>query len=377
MPSAAERKHVIIAAQCNDHSARLAGIDSRRFFTDAPIFARTQLLVSAYYGFDAPSNTWDVYNIEAEAMGQKIVYPADGLPDVDRTQPLIDTPARLDHVRIPDPYRSGRMPWVHQVNKIYQELTGKPARVYFCAPFSLAVNVRGYENVVMDIHTNPAVAHRLFEFLCDQVIAPFIAAMRSEIGQPAVLADGNDAWASPPLISLDIMEDFVVRYAERLRDTAGGKVVTRGNWGDSQSSHPEFPELFMALKLKACPGFLSVLDPDLHALGPQRVKAFARQHDVYLTAGVDGKLLRDGPVEVIIARIKQYLDVMARDGRCAIYLNHIPADTPSEHIHAAVAACHTYGRLPMPANLDDVKFEIPARESFAEFLRRRGESLGV
>ena len=25
------------------------------------------------------------------------------------------------------------------------------------------------------------------------------------------------------------------------------------------------------------------------------------------------------------------------------YLNQIPAETPPEHIHAAVAACHTYG----------------------------------
>jgi uroporphyrinogen-III decarboxylase len=161
MPPTAKTERVIIAAQCNDHSARLAGIDSRRFFTDARIFARTQLLVSEYYGFDAPNNTWDVYNIEAEAMGQSLVYPADGIPDVDRTHPLIETPSRLDHVQIPDPYKSGRMPWVHQVNKIYRELTGKPARVYFCAPFSLAVNVRGYENVVMDIQTNPAFAHRL------------------------------------------------------------------------------------------------------------------------------------------------------------------------------------------------------------------------
>ena len=75
MAVSAQKKHVIIAAQCNDHSARLAGVPATRFFTDADTFARVQLLVTEYYGFDAPNNTWDVYNIEAEAMGQKIVYP--------------------------------------------------------------------------------------------------------------------------------------------------------------------------------------------------------------------------------------------------------------------------------------------------------------
>ncbi|MFQ5484191.1 MAG: uroporphyrinogen decarboxylase family protein, partial [Desulfobacterales bacterium] len=318
---------------------------------------------------------WDVYNIEAEAMGQKIVYPPGCIPDVDRTKPLIDSPASLDKIRIPDPFKSGRMPWVHDVNKKFLELTGRAARVYFCAPFSLAVNVRGYENLIMDIETNPAFVHRLFEFLCDKIIVPFIQAMRSEISQPDALADGNDAWASPPLINLKIMEEFVVRYANRLRQHLGKKVVTRGNWGDATGRDPSFPERFMALKLKACPGFLSVLDPDLHKLGPDRIKAFAQKNDAYLTAGMDASLLKKGPIDAIIERIRRYIDAMARDGRCAIYLNQIPSDTPPEHIHAAVAACRAYGRFPIPERLDNVAFELPEPERFSEFLCRRGKSI--
>lgn len=366
----AKTKHVIIAAQSIDHSAYLAGVPYRQYFTDARIFAETQLSVSNYYEFDAPSTTWDAYNIEAEAMGQKMVFPADGIPDADRTQPLIDSPASLDKIRIPDPYTSGRMPWVHQINKTYLELIGRPASVLFCAPFSLAVNVRGYENLIMDILNNPEFAHRLFETLCDKIIAPYIQAMRSEIGRPTALADGNDAWASPPMIDLDIMENFVVRYAERLREAVGGKLVTRGNWGDSKGNDPDFADRFWALKLRACPGFLSVLDPDLSKVGPARVKAFAEKHDVYLTAGVDATLLKKGPVEAIIERIKQYIDTMARDGRCAIYLNQIPADTPPAHIHAAVAACHTLGKYPIAENLDEIQVRIPERESYADFLHR-------
>ena len=371
----AKAKHVIIAAQSIDHSAYLAGVPYQRYFTDARTFAETQLLVSKYYKFDAPNNTWDVYNIEAEALGQKTVYPPDGIPDVDRTQPLIDSPASLDKIQIPDPYTSGRMPWVHSINKAYIELIGRPARIFFCAPFSLAVNIRGYENLIMDILYNPEFAHRLFETLCDKIIAPYVQAMRDEIARPTALADGNDAWASPPMITLDIMENFVVRYAERLREAVGGKLVTRGNWGDSEGSDPDFAERFWALKLRACPGFISVLDPDLYKVGPIRVKSFAQKHDAYVTAGVDATLLKRGPVEAIIERIKQYIDAMARDGRCAIYLNQIPADTPPEHVHAAVAACRILGKYPIAENLDEIKVEIPERESFAEFLRRESETL--
>ncbi len=89
MTPAIENTHIVIGAQSNDHSAHLAGISSKRFFTDAYTFAKVQLLVSEYYRVDAPINFWDVYNVEAESLGQKVVYPPGGLPDTDRTRPLI------------------------------------------------------------------------------------------------------------------------------------------------------------------------------------------------------------------------------------------------------------------------------------------------
>ena len=372
MKKSTETTHIIIGAQSNDHSARLADVSSKRFFTDALTFARVQLLATEYYGFDTPINFWDVYNIEAEALGQTVVYPPDGIPDVDRTKPLIKSPSDLDRITPPDPYKSGRMPWLLEVNKYYLEMTGKLERIYFTSPFSLAVNIRGYENLICDMAETPGFVHRLFQFLCDDVIAPFVETMRSEIGNPELILDGRDAWASPPMITLDMMDEYVVAYTERLRDRLGDRLLTRGNWGDAQTNDPE---RFFLQKLQCSPGSLSVLDPDLYEVGPGRVKAFANKHNAFVTAGVDAKLLRNGPVEAIVERIKLYIDKMARDGRCMIHLNHIPSETPPEHIHAAVAACHTYGQLPIPENLDDIQLELPKRESFLEFIQERGEAI--
>ncbi len=372
MTPAIKTDHIVIGAQSNDHSAHLAGIPSKRFFTDAYTFTRVQLLVTEYYQIDAPINFWDVYNVEAEALGQTVVYHPGGIPDTDRTRPLIKTPAELDHITPPDPYKSGRMPWVLQINKHYREMTGRLERVFFTAPFSLAVNIRGYENLVADMFERPSFVHRLFKFLCDDVLIPHLEVMRSEVGIPDLILDGRDAWASPPMITLDMMDEYVVAYTERLRDKLGDRVISRGNWGDAKSRDPE---RFFAQKLQCCPNSLSVLDPDLFEVGPERVKTFANTHDVSVTAGVDAILLKDGPVEAIVERIKLYLDHMARDGRCLIHLNQIPADTPPVHIHAAVAACHAYGRLPIARNLDEIEFEIPQRESFAEFMRDKGVAL--
>ncbi len=103
-----------------------------------------------------------------------------------------------------------------------------------------------------------------------------------------------------------------------------------------------------------------------------RVKEFANNTNLFITAGVDATLLKEGPVEAIVERIKFYIDKMARDGRCMIHLNQIPAETPPEHIHAAVAACHTYGRLSIPENLNDLHLDLAKRESFSEFMREKG-----
>jgi len=71
------------------------------------------------------------------------------------------SPADLDKIEAPDPYTSGRMPRVHRINKLYLELTGRPARAYFCAPFSLAANIRGYENLIIDMAERPEFAQRV------------------------------------------------------------------------------------------------------------------------------------------------------------------------------------------------------------------------
>ena len=77
-------------------------------------------------------------------------------------------------------------------------------------------------------------------------------------------------------------------------------------------------------KLQCSPGSLSVLDPDLFEVGPDRVKKFANNNDAFVAAGVDATLSKYGPVEAIVERIKLYIDRLARDGRCMIHLNQIP-----------------------------------------------------
>ncbi len=62
---------------------------------------------------------------------------------------------------------------------------------------------------IFPLFQRPVFAHRLFKFLCDEVLVPHIEAMRREVGMPDLLMDGRDAWASPPLVTLDMMDEYV------------------------------------------------------------------------------------------------------------------------------------------------------------------------
>ena len=50
------------------------------------------LEVQEKYGIDVPVLDYDVYNIEAEAIGQAMKYSETDMPDVDRTRPLVREP---------------------------------------------------------------------------------------------------------------------------------------------------------------------------------------------------------------------------------------------------------------------------------------------
>ncbi|NVM52126.1 MAG: hypothetical protein HWN66_00395, partial [Candidatus Helarchaeota archaeon] len=86
-----------------------------------------------------------------------------------------------------------------------------------------------------------------------------------------------------------------------------------------------------------------------------------------VAAGINARLLRDGPIDKIVDNVKRFIDTFAREHELTVFLANIPADTPSENVHAAIAAAHTYGLKPIADDLDKIKFKPPKRESFQEF----------
>ena len=91
----------------------------------------------------------------------------------------------------------------------------------------------------MDILTAPKFAHRLLTFLTDEVLIPWVQTQREAIGQ------GQDSWKRSgcrglaPIVTVEILEEFVMPYAARMNEKIGN-VTSMGYWGYSYLyKHPQ------------------------------------------------------------------------------------------------------------------------------------------
>ena len=348
---------VPVGAQMHDHAAHLAGVQKLEFYTNPRIFVDTMLWAADYYELDVPSCLGDVYNIEAEALGQKMVYRQHCMPEIDYTDPLIKEPKDLAQLKPPDPYRSGRLPMVLEVNRYFQEITGLCPTLTFCAPFSLAVGVRGYMNLVRDMRKDPPFAHALLEFLTMEVLVTWIQALARQnpggassfsleayapvdserANRNTISAFGADAWASMPVVDLGMLRDFVLPYVVKLQETLGD-IAVGGWWGESHLKGSG-PEEMMEMKVRCLGGkSLLVMDPDGYNLGPERIARFAVSQGVLLILGIDAVLLRDGPLQAIMDRVREYVRAGSSTVGLILFLNNLPADTPPDHVKAVLAA---------------------------------------
>ncbi len=377
--SSDEKKWVAVAAQTHDHTMRVAGVPAKTFYYEATPFVDAQVAVHSYYGLDDLTLINDVYNFEAEALGQKMIYGKDAMPTIDFRDPLIKKPADLLQLKTPDFKKDGRFPYQMEVFRQSIEIGCNKAS--FCGPFSLAVGIRSYPLLVRDMRKDPSFYNDLMTFLVDEVLFPYVKAIHDETG--IAIMSGADAWAAFPNLSTELIEENVLPWNLRLLQK-GAEIGVYAATAGTADYFEERPEKFDADILKKCLelGVRSQCAPVVfmgmgrwqhYPLEP--VLEFARElkekqdKPVMVMAGINARVLRDGPVSEIIRYVKRMIDTFAPEFNLNIFLASIPADTPPAHVHAAVQATHYFGQLPYQFR-DEASFKLQERESFAEFMSK-------
>ncbi len=139
----------------------------------------------------------DIYNLEAEAYGARVVAPQgeDSIPAI--AEPLFKALDDALDIAPFDPPRDGRIAMVIEVGRRLQaELPEAEVRIPVAGPFSIAINLLGIESVCASVAERPEDTRRLLLRLAENQ-AVFIRAIRDAGLKIAFF----ESAAAPPLIS--------------------------------------------------------------------------------------------------------------------------------------------------------------------------------
>ena len=333
---------VPVAAQMHEFSMRQKDLNVREFYTNAKVFVPAVLENMEKYGIDIPFLDFDIYNIEVEGIGQKIKYSDENMPDVDPHDRLLKDKSNLKKIKTPNFETDGRFANVVEMYRLFHKLTGVKPVMRFTAPFSMATHLRGVDTLILDIYDDPAWVNELFTGLTEKVLAPYLLYLKQHVANDYAGhgIGGADAMASPPLLSPEMLKEWVVPHFLRLRELVGPEVYLPNWWGDSYFKKPE--DMF-DLKLKVCPAFLEVQDPDVEIIGPEICKEYATKHNIPLVIGLGSAFLGTAKPDEVYDRVKQYVQVGGENGGFYLYLCNIGATTPVENVVAAMEAVEKYG----------------------------------
>ncbi len=331
---------VPVRAQMPEFARKELGLGTREFYSSPELIAAGTLEIMERYGIDSPYLDYDVYNIEPEGLGMEVLWSDESLPDLNYAKPIIMDENDLKKIKTPDFDSVGRFSHILEIYHQYEKLTGGILPPFRCsAPFTLAANIRGTSNLLIEIFMKPDFVRELLDRLTEKVLVPWLLRVKKEFPNLKEIG-ADDALGSLPIVSPDIMQDWVMPPVLKLRELVGPEVYVP-NWV-GEHYLPD-PEIMLDMKKQVSPAGIRVQDPDVEKMGPGIFKEYADKHDISLCLGVGASFLDRATSEQVEERVKKYLQIGAPGGRLTLYLCALSAATPPENVRAAVRAVREYG----------------------------------
>jgi len=285
------------------------------------------------YRYDAVFDFFATH-AESEALGSKLLIAEDSPPSI--LKPIIrEYSTDLARLRLPNPYKDGRLPQMLTIIRRLKELCEDniPVIGYCQAPFRHAAMLRGLEHILRDTKKAPEELKELLEISLTGLIHWGIAV--AEAG--ADIISISDPTVSMNVMSRDTWMKFGFPYLKRLANALKktGKPLKLHVCGDTTDRLETFVDAgFDILSLDTKVDFQKAREkvgdgvclmgnvcPNTTLLfgTPQDVEDYSKK--VIQQAGLNGKfILSSGCM--------------------------LSPDTPRENVHAMVNAVEKYGRLP-------------------------------
>lgn len=186
-------------------AAKFIGLTPKDYYTDFENLAMAHLALYENLKQDIVALMPDLF-MEVEAMGAEVEFPEDDVPRL--RSYILEEPQRLASLAIPDPYSAGRIPgYLEACKKVKSEISESAIGGVICGPWTIAANLRGAENLIMDTATDPHFVHDLMKFAVEIPVKIGEALKQSGVGVSL-----SEAPASISLISPKIYREFVLPY---------------------------------------------------------------------------------------------------------------------------------------------------------------------
>jgi uroporphyrinogen decarboxylase len=198
---------VVISSQ----AGRVAGIPHWECYFSSEKTAQTQIAAHNIFGAEAVVAGPGLSGI-AEAAGSTVYYPKEeNTPYI--TEVAVKQPIDLENLKIPNPWRDGRLPIHLGALQILIDRLGDsvPVTSNVAGPFTTAANIRGTEDFLREIYRNPEFVHRLLRFSLESTIA-YVKEV-AKLGAKVSIADPT---ASTTLISPQQFRKFAFPYLQEL-----------------------------------------------------------------------------------------------------------------------------------------------------------------
>ncbi|MFY9139284.1 MAG: uroporphyrinogen decarboxylase family protein [Thermacetogeniaceae bacterium] len=320
-------------------SVGITDISTKEFYTDPVKMCYCQIYAAERFEHDFPAVFADMYNIDVEACGTPLEYPEDSIPVI-KEHP-IKQKSDLAKLRIPDPQKDARMPYLLEVTNLFSQKVGD---LFGCSvatnmPFSGVVGLRGYQNVIMDMRKDPLFVHEMLEYMLEVQIV-FNKAIIDAGGAPVPC----DAWAAPPNITPAQWEEFALPYATRLMEALKAHNGQKSNWflGWGYSIVPD-TERFLRMFNASGSGICFLFEEDIvgragySTIDLEKFYEICRQQKVVLSTSLMPQTIFEGPVERIEKLVTDWHKVCGKGGGHCYYTT-VPLGSPPEHVEAYVRA---------------------------------------
>jgi uroporphyrinogen decarboxylase len=212
----AEGDRVPVVPEITYACAKLLKLKFSEGSKDPDKMAKALIAGQKEMGYDGIYAGWESsFNLVAEAMGCKMKIPEDGVPSIE--DHIIKEAADLDRLKIPDPWKDGRLPVNLKAIKIIREKMGDriPIFSYIPGPLTLSGILRKTDVLMLDLVRNPKFVHDLNK-VATEASKTFALAKIESGADILVVADPS---ASTTMISPRMFEQFALPYIKDVLST--------------------------------------------------------------------------------------------------------------------------------------------------------------